>query len=180
MKSTELNIIDYSVLKTMSKGGDYCTFENIVSALLNYIIYNNPNGFTKLDDARNYIMSLTKDDIEKELLKNIIKKNFCAIYNNYELKIKTNKKTSDNLSISDIEVLIFNSLSTMNMNEIKYIIKKYIKLIIKSFVETRYFDDNYKIEKLDNKDIITNECNKLLNMIDDYYQKLHDSKKLIS
>ena len=54
-KSTELNIIDYSSLKTMSKGGDYSCYENIVAALYNYVMCNNPNGFTKLDDASDYV-----------------------------------------------------------------------------------------------------------------------------
>ena len=47
MKSTELSMIDYSILTTMEKGGDYACYENIVSALENYALYDNPNGFTK-------------------------------------------------------------------------------------------------------------------------------------
>ena len=182
-KSTELNMIDYSSLKTMSKGGDYSCYENIVAALYNYVMCNNPNGFTKLDDARNYIMSLTKQDIERELLKNIVKKNFCSRYNHYATKLGTNKEFDDNLGISDAEVLIFNALSTMHMDAVDYIIQKYPKLIdlmVKSFVDSRYFDTSYKIEKLDDENIITDECKRLLTKIDEHYKKQSDSVRLIS
>lgn len=181
-RSTELNIIDYSILKTMSRGGDYSCFENAVAALLNYTMYNNPNGFTRLDNARNYIMSLSIDDIEKELLKNIVKKDFCSRYNHYACKLGTRKNFGDELDISDAEVLIFNAICTMHMDAVNYIIKKYPELtdlMIKSFVDSRYFNSSYKIEKLEDEKIITDECAMLLKKIDDYYyQKQNSSVKL--
>ena len=70
-KSTELGMIDFSILTTMGKKGDYSSYENVVGALENYVINNNPMGFTRKDNARDYIKSLSKDDIRKELLKNI-------------------------------------------------------------------------------------------------------------
>ena len=65
-KSTELGMIDFSILTTMGKKGDYSSYENVVGALENYVINNNPMGFTRKDNARDYIKSLSKDDIRKE------------------------------------------------------------------------------------------------------------------
>ena len=80
-------------------------------------------------------------------------------------------------------MLIFNALSTMHMDAVDYIIQKYPKLIdlmVKSFVDSRYFDTSYKIEKLDDENIITDECKRLLTKIDEHYKKQSDSVRLIS
>ena len=143
MKSTELSMIDYSILTTMEKGGDYACYENIVSALENYALYDNPNGFTKNKDARNYISSLSKEDIRKELLKNIVKKHYYAIYSGYATILKTNKSFADDLNISEAELLILDSIKGMPIIAIDDILKKMPKLtdlMIKSFVDSRYFD----------------------------------------
>ena len=82
-RSRELSMIDYSILTTMGKGGDYACYENVVGALENFVFKNSAMGFTRKDDARNYISSLNKDEIRRELIKNIIKKHYCTIYNGY-------------------------------------------------------------------------------------------------
>ena len=55
-RSRELSMIDYSILTTMEKGGDYACYENIVSALENYALYDNPNGFTKNKECKLWIL----------------------------------------------------------------------------------------------------------------------------
>lgn len=172
-KDTKINIIDYSCSKTMSRGGDYNTFDNIYSALKTYFIDNNSGGFTRLDDARSNIESLTKDDIKVELLKNIVKKEACSNYYNYMRRLNTKKSFDDPLDTTDAELLIFKSITDMSMDEVEEILNKYPKLnnlLIDSFVSSRYFDDSYKIDNLEDKSIMTNEYNKLIEKIDSYYK----------
>lgn len=180
MKSTELSMIDYSILTTMEKGGDYACYENIVSALENYALYDNPNGFTKNKDARNYISSLSKEDIRKELLKNIVKKHYYAIYSGYATILKTNKSFVDDLNISEAELLILDSIKTMPIIAIDDILKRMPKLtdlMIKSFVDSRYFDRSYMINNLDNNGVENNECQNLLFKIDSYYEKSNKNEE---
>lgn len=174
MKSTELSMIDYSILTTMEKGGDYACYENIVSALENYALYDNPNGFTKNKDARNYISSLSKEDIRKELLKNIVKKHYYAIYSGYATILKTNKKFDDNLNISESELLIFDAVNEMQMESIDNILDrlpKLTELMIESFVDSRYFDRSYMVTNLDSNEVSNEECQNLLFKVDAYYSR---------
>ena len=173
-KSTELGMIDFSILTTMGKKGDYSSYENVVGALENYVINNNPMGFTRKDNARDYIKSLSKDDIRKELLKNIVKKHYCAMYSGYATILKTNKSFVDDLNISEAELLILDSIKTMPIIAIDDILKRMPKLtdlMIKSFVDSRYFDRSYMINNLDNNGVENNECQNLLFKIDSYYEK---------
>ena len=57
----------------MDKGGAYASLDNIVFALVKYLVHNVPSGITSNGDARNYIMSINQDDIMRELLKNVVK-----------------------------------------------------------------------------------------------------------
>ena len=59
-KSTELGMIDFSILTTMGKKGDYSSYENVVGALENYFINNNQMGFTIKYNDRDYIKILIK------------------------------------------------------------------------------------------------------------------------
>ncbi|MBP3635866.1 MAG: hypothetical protein J6J17_05400 [Bacilli bacterium] len=172
-KSTELNIIDYSCIKTMSKGGAYASFENIALALKNYINYNDSLGITSLDYARDYLKTLTKDDIEKELLKNVVKKFACSNYHNYMRLLGTEKSFNDELNVKEVEFLVFKSISEMHMDGVKYLLEKYPKLIdslIDSFVSSRYYSESYMIDNLDNDKFITPEYQRLIEKIDSYYQ----------
>lgn len=185
-RSTELKIIDFSSLETMNKGGEFSSYENMVAILENYIFYNNPNGFTKKDEARNYIKSLNPDDIRKELLKNIIKKHYCADLNSYASILGTNKGFNDDLSVPEADFLLFNAVSQMQMISVDNIIDRYPKLtdlMVKSFVNSRYFDRSYLANNLDNINI--NECQNLLFKIESYYAEkanndLENDRKLIS
>ena len=136
-KSTELGMIDFSILTTMGKKGDYSSYENVVGALENYVINNNPMGFTRKDNARDYIKSLSKDDIRKELL-------------------------------------IFKTISSPNItmyefNNILERIPKLTKLMIESFVDSRYFDRSYMVNNLDSTELLTPECQNLLFKIETFY-----------
>ena len=181
MKSTELNIIDYALTKTMDKGGAYASLDNIVLALDKYLVHNVPSGITSNGDARNYIMSINQDDIMRELLKNVVKKNFAAIHNSYAVKLGTNKTFDDELGVDDVDILIYDALSSMPMEAVVYILEKNPKVVdsmVKSFVESRYYNPSYTVKKLDDENIVTDECARLLNKIDGYYyEKENGSSK---
>ena len=171
-RSRELSMMDYSILTTMGKGGDYACYENVVGALENFVFKNSVMGFTRKDDARNYISSLNKNEIRRELIKNIIKKHYCAIYNGYATILNTNKKFGDNLNISESELLIFNAVNEMQMESVDNILDrlpKLTELMIESFVDSRYFDRSYMVTNLDSNEVTNDECQNLLFKVDAYY-----------
>ena len=173
-RSRELSMIDYSILTTMGKGGDYACYENVVGALEDFVFKNSAKGFTRKDDARNYISSLNKDEIRRELIKNIIKKHYCTIYNGYATILKTNKKFDDNLNISESELLIFDAVNEMQIESIDNILDKLPKLtelMIESFVDSRYFDRSYMVTNLDSNEVSNEECQNLLFKVDAYYSR---------
>lgn len=180
-KSTELGIIDYSILTTMGKKGDYSSYENVVGALENYVFQDNPMGFTRKDNARDYIKSLSKDDIKKELVKNIVKKHCCAEQNGYATLLNTDKKFVDELTISEAELLIFKTISSPNttMYEFDDILNKLPKLttlMIESFVDSRYFDRSYMVTNLDSNELLTPDCQNLLFKIETFYLEKQNNK----
>lgn len=178
-RSRELSMIDYSILTTMGKGGDYACYENVVGVLENFVFKNSTMGFTRKDDARNYISSLSKDEIRRELIKNIIKKHYCSIYNGYATVLKTSKKFDDNLNISESEILIFNAVNEMQMESVDNILNrlpKLTELMIESFVDSRYFDRSYMVTNLDNNEISNDEYQNLLFKVDAYYARKQERK----
>lgn len=178
-RSRELSMIDYSILITMGKGGDYACYENVVGALEDFVFKNSTMGFTRKDDARNYISSLSKDEIRRELIKNIIKKHYCSIYNGYATVLKTSKKFDDNLNISESEILIFNAVNEMQMESVDNILNrlpKLTELMIESFVDSRYFDRSYMVTNLDNNEISNDEYQNLLFKVDAYYARKQERK----
>lgn len=178
-RSRELSMIDYSILTTMGKGGDYACYENVVGVLEDFVFKNSTMGFTRKDDARNYISSLSKDEIRRELIKNIIKKHYCSIYNGYATVLKTSKKFDDNLNISESEILIFNAVNEMQMESVDNILNrlpKLTELMIESFVDSRYFDRSYMVTNLDNNEISNDEYQNLLFKVDAYYARKQERK----
>ena len=49
--------------------------------------------------------------------------------------------------------------------------------MIKSFVDSRYFDRSYMINNLDNNGVENNECQNLLFKIDSYYEKSNKNEE---
>lgn len=179
-RSRELSMIDYSILTTMGKGGDYACYENVVGALEDFVFKNSAMGFTRKDDARNYISSLNKDEIRRELIKNIIKKHYCSIYNGYATILTTDKKIGDNLNISESELLIFNAVNEMQMESVDNILDRLPKLtehMIESFVDSRYFDRGYMVTNLDSNEVSNYECQNLLFKVDEYYSRKQEKMK---
>lgn len=174
-RSVELNIIDYSVIKTIDKGGDYNSDFNINRAFNDYYFKNNPNGFTRDSDARNYISSLKREDIEKEMLKNLFKKEACAKLKQFTMLLDTEKTFKDKLTISEAELIVKKLIKNLNMSEVKELLNKFPSvelLLLKSFVQSRYFDPSYGVNNLDNINILDSNEEALIQKIENYYLEL--------
>ena len=80
----------------------------------------------------------------------------------------------DELTISEAELLIFKTISSPNItmyefNNILERIPKLTKLMIESFVDSRYFDRSYMVNNLDSTELLTPECQNLLFKIETFY-----------
>lgn len=175
MKDYELQCIDYACLKTMEKGGEFSTPLHITTALSRLLNEGYTRGFTSNSGARNYISNLSFEQIEKELLKNIIKTDELATRKRYDVLLGTQKNfDSENLSNAEVKFLLMNLLKEGQMESIKYILNKYPNLytnLISDFVSTRYYDNKYRIDQLDNIPTFSKENSMLLEKIDNYYNQ---------
>ena len=154
---TELNIIDYAVFQTRSKGGRFNSVQHITGALEQYLINQNANGFTSQNGARNYLRSLNRSDVKKELLANIIKINALKEYNHEATLLNTRKSYEDELSIDEVELVALNMIRNMSKEQIGSVCAKYpnfYKQLINSFVYRRYFDHLHNAKQLDSPEIL--------------------------
>lgn len=175
MKDYELQCIDYACLKTMEKGGEFSNQRHITAALSMLLNEGYTRGFTSNGGARNYISNLSFEQIEKELLKNIIKTKELATRKGYAVLLGTRKNfDSENLSNDEIKILLMNLLKEGQMESVKYILNKYPNLyknLITDFVSTRYYNNSYRIDQLDNIPTFSKENSMLLEKINNYYNK---------
>lgn len=172
MKSQQLQVIDYAISMTRNKGGQFNSLGTMSSALKHYYHFAKSEGFTSNGNARKYMETLSNDDIEKELLIGIIKKQACATKNGYNQKLSTNKTFNDDLTVEDTELLLIGTITQDRMEVVKYLLDKYPKLInnlIDSFVDTRYFSPQYGIEQLDQE---FPYYQNMLDKIENYYAGL--------
>lgn len=133
-----IEIIDYAIKATMDKGGSFSSENYISSALKQYAKLNYSKGFTSNKSARKYIETLSKDDIDRELLKNIIKKRAYAETNGYNVLLNTNKTINDELTISELELILIKNMDEAPLDVAKYLLDKLPKvrsLLINSFVD---------------------------------------------
>ena len=176
MKSYELQCIDYACLKTLEKGGEFSTEKHITNALLKLLIEGYTFGFTSNGRARDYISSLSFEQIEKELLKNVIKTNELATRKGYMVLLGTQKTFDDKgLANDEVKILLMNILKEGRMESVKFILNKspnLYKNLISDFVSTRYYKDGYKFDQLDNISTFSKENSMLLQKIDNYYNQI--------
>ena len=109
------------------------------------------------------------------MLKNIIKTDELATRKRYDVLLGTQKNfDSENLSNAEVKFLLMNLLKEGQMESVKYILNKYPNLytnLISDFVSTRYYDVEYRIDKLDNIPTFSKENSMLLEKIDNYYNQ---------
>lgn len=172
MLKNNLEKMDFACKETMKKGEDYSKQSQIYLALKNYMKDGNAIGFTRERHARNYIKSLSRDDIKNELLKNIIKKRSCSFYYGYSVRMGTEKKFYDDLSVDECEVLIINAMQNIDMNYIDNLMdenENIINLLIESFCNSRYFNPSFGENNLDDEKILSPIYERLLDKVDKYY-----------
>ena len=173
MLSNNLKKLDFACKETMKKGEDYSKQSQIYLALRNYMKDGSSNGFTREKHARDYIKSLSRDDIKNELLKNLIKKRSCSFYYGYSVRMGTEKKVYDDLSVDECEVLVINAMQNIGMNNIDNLIdenENIVNLLIESFCNSRYFNSSFGEENLDNEKILSPLYKNMLNKVEIYYE----------
>lgn len=180
-KEYNLQCIDYAVKMTCERAGQTPELAKLNSvghlseAIVEYMFNGNAKGFSSYGDGRKYIVGLTKEDFEEQLLKHAVKSEVAK--KGMLGKFGTNKTFGDDLDGADVQILIYRALGEMDMSGIKYILDKYpvlYKSLAANFVEDRYF--NYKLgeEKLD-APLPDYQNNYYYNKIDEYYKKLEMS-----
>jgi hypothetical protein len=176
-----MHIIDYVINTTRSKGGNFNSYEYIKTALSQFCKYNYSKGFTSTGEARNYIEGLSMDDIDRELLKNLVKKKNYASKNSYNLVLGSNKQMSTDLEQSELEYLFIENMKKSPIDVEDYLLNKkeepsFRDRLIESFVDSRYFNPSYGAHELDECSVFP-EYKYLLDKIDQYYDVLKIEKK---
>ncbi len=182
MLNNNLKKLDFACKETMKKGEDYSKQTQIYLALRNYMSSGDLRGFTRNAGAREYIKSLSRDDIKNELLKNLIKKRSCSFYYGYSVRMGTEKKVYDDLSVDECEVLMVNAIKDMDMNDVDYLLDKkqnINNLLIESFCNSRYFNPSFGENNLDDEKILSPIYERLLDKVDKYYsdKKIKNAKR---
>lgn len=186
-KDYNLQCIDYAVAKTIERASenpelkDLATAKHLTSAIIEYMLRGNSKGFSSKDSGRSYILQLTKDDFEEQLLKHVVKSTNAKTRLGFRQQLLFNKNFEDNLSNDDVQNIIYQAYGEMDMNGIKYILDKYPVLyqaLISNFVEDRYFNMKLGTDVFDN-DLSTYQDNYYYNKIGKFYSdlKLENSRQ---
>lgn len=177
-KEYSLQCIDYAIKMTREKAKqnpDLAKLDSIghlSEAIVEYMFNGNATGFSSFGDGRKYILGLTKEDFEEQLLKHVVKS--AAAKKGMAGRLGTNKTFDDDLDQDDVQILIYRALGEMDMSGIKYILDKYpilYKGLAVNFVEDRYFNRKLGEEKLD-APLLDNKNNFYYNKLDEYYKNL--------
>ena len=161
-RSQELECLDFACRTTIAKKqmqGKTQIQKDINEAIDYYVKYANPNGFTRDDNARGYVRTLSKKSIDKELFLNIVKLAALKQYRGEETLLKINKGFEDDLSNEEFELLTFEAIRNPN-NSMHTIIEYYnanpklYDMLVFSFVHRRYFDRLHTKEALDDNDMM--------------------------
>lgn len=177
-KEYSLQCIDYAIKMTKERSKqtpDLAKLDSVghfTEAIVQYMFNGDSKGFSSFGDGRKYIMSLTKEDLEEQLLKHVVKSEVAK--KGMVGKLGTNKTFDDDLEQADVQILMYKALNEMDMSGIKYILDKYpilYKGLAANFVEDRYFNYNLGEEKLD-APFPDNRTNYYYKKIDEYYKNL--------
>lgn len=174
-RSNEVAILDNGLISTMQKGGPYATMENIKNSLTNYYFHNETRGITSANGARDGVKTLKQINIERELLKNVIKADSLEKQNGYVTLLGTNKTYDDKtINLQEAEFLIKKLIGEMPMEAVVYVLKQNPVLFdqaFESFVTKRYYNSSYGIDRLDNVEMIDTYNQYLFDKIDSYYDE---------
>lgn len=182
-KDYSLQCIDYAVAMTREKARldpDLAKLDSVghlSEAITEYMFNGNAKGFSSNGDGRKYIVGLTKEDFEEQLLKHVVKSEVAKTRNGVVGKLGTNKNFGEDLSQDDVQILIYKALGEMDMSGIKYILDKYpvlYKSLAANFIEDRYFNYYLGAEKLD-APLPDYQSSFYYNKIDEYYKGLRQN-----
>lgn len=183
-KDYNLQCIDYAVAMTRERASQTPELAklnsagHLVEAIVEYMFNGNASGFSSYSDGRKYILELSKEDFEEQLLKHVVKSEAAKKKNGIVSKLGTNKTFGESLEQDDVQILLYKALNEMDMSGIKYILDKYPVLyrnLVSSFIEDRYFDKNLGEEKLD-ASLLDSQDRYYYNKIDEYYKQLKQVK----
>ena len=160
-RSPELQYLDFACATTIEKErrqGKTTIQEDINKAIEYYVRRGMPQGFTRTNDARSYVENLSKDNIDKELLLNIVKIQALKNFNHEATLLGTNKTFNDNLSVDELELLTFKLIEMYDIDSIRNLFEQFpdkYDMLVLSFVFRRYFDSLHGADKLDDQQIMT-------------------------
>lgn len=181
-KDYNLQCIDYAIAKTIERANenpelkDLATEKHLTNAIIEYMFKGNAKGFSSKDNGRRYILQLSKDDFEEQLLKHVVKSENAKTRLGLKQRLGTNKSFEDDLTIDDVQAVIYKAYGEMNMEAIKYILNKYPALyqaLATNFVKDRYFNLKLGAEVLD-KYFVNYTENYMENYQNNYYYKKID------
>ena len=175
-KNYELQCLYYACLKTIEKGGEFASPFHISNAIKKLVLYGYDNGFTNNGEARSYISQLDSDKVERELILNLIKQRACENKLEMEKTLLINKKIDDkSLTTKEVGILLYDIIKNNTIEVLKWNLNKYPFLyssLAELFVETRYFDTKYTIDKLEDVSNYTDIDKQLLDKVNSYYDKI--------
>lgn len=160
-RSQELELLDYACKTTIAKEtttGKTQVQEDINNAIKYYVKKGQPQGFTRTNGARNYVETLNKDIIEKELLLNIVKINALKDFNHEATLLSVNKSFNDDLSIDELEFLTYKLIEKYDISSVRALFESFpdkYEQLVRSFVYRRYFDSLHNADTLDDQQIMT-------------------------
>lgn len=175
-----LQCIDYAVEKTIQRAFENADLKNLAttkhltSAVMEYMFNGNSKGFSSKDNGRSYILQLTKEDFEEQLLKHVVKAKSAKTRLGFVQQLSFNKNFGDSLTDDDVQELLYKCLGEMDMNGIKYLLDKYptvYKALASNFIEERYFNMKLGADILD-QGLTDSVNNYYYNKIDTFYSEL--------
>lgn len=185
-KDYNLQCIDYAIAKTRERALENSelkkldTPKHLTAAIIEYMFNGNSKGFSSKDNGRSYILQLTKEDFEEQLLKHVVKAKSTKKQLGFVQQLSFNKNFGDSLTNDDVQELLYKCLGEMDMNGIKYLLDKYPTVyssLASNFVEERYFNMKLGIDKID-QELTNYQDNYYYSKIDTFYNELRKENSM--
>lgn len=164
-KSRELQILDFACIKTIEENKN-STIDSISAAIHTFLTMAYAGGFPQ--NVKESLIGIQNEKVEKELILNLVKQKACEKYYGFQTKV-----FDDHLPIQNDCDLIYNKLRDEGMKALKDTLDEYPKLyytLCLSFTVTRYFNNNYTGDKLDDEIILTDVEKSIFERINNYYK----------
>ena len=154
------------------------TFEEIkVSDICEKALINRSTFYAHYEDKYELLIDFIKDlkeEFSQKLENNKalnIKEYYLELIKIFLNHVEDKKDIYSSIMIHNRNSIMMDILLSAINDDILKRMPKLTDLMIKSFVDSRYFDRSYMINNLDNNGVENNECQNLLFKIDSYYEK---------